>query len=71
MMVQNLVGLAKEKKVLVLAEGVETKGEMETVIACGVDLLQGFYFAKPMFEPEAIKPEIIEEIFAANQNKEN
>lgn len=70
MMVQNLVGLAKERGILVLAEGVETRGEMETVIACGVDLLQGYYFAKPMFEPEAVREEVIEEIFAANRAKE-
>lgn len=69
MMFQNLVGLAKERGILVLAEGVETRGEMETVIACGVDLLQGYYFAKPMFEPEEIRAEVIEEILAANRAK--
>lgn len=65
MIIQNLVGLAKEKNVLVLAEGVENSGEMKTVIACGVDLLQGFYFAKPAFVPAPVDEAVVKEILAA------
>lgn len=32
----------------VLAEGVETKEEMDTSIECGVDYLQGYYLGRPM-----------------------
>ena len=62
MIINNLVKLAREKGIAVLAEGVETQEEMETVIACGVDLLQGYYLTYPLFEPEPIAPEIVETI---------
>jgi len=35
----------------VLAEGVETKYELEMIQSIGVDLVQGYYFAKPGAEP--------------------
>ena len=62
MIINNLVKLAQEKGITVLAEGVETGEEMETVIACGVDLLQGYYLTYPLFEPEPIAPEIVDTI---------
>ena len=62
MLINNLVKLAQSKDILVLAEGVETKEEMETVIACGVDFLQGYYLAHPLFEPQPIAPQIVEAI---------
>ena len=62
MIIENLVKLARTKNILILAEGVETREEMETVIACGVDLLQGYYLAYPLFEPEPINPKITDAI---------
>lgn len=62
MIINNLVKLSHSKNILVVAEGVETQEEMETVIACGVDLLQGYYISYPLFEPEPLNPEIIEKI---------
>ena len=32
----------------IIAEGVETEQELERVTACGVDLIQGFYFSRPV-----------------------
>ena len=32
----------------IVAEGVETAQELERVTACGVDLIQGFYFSRPL-----------------------
>ncbi len=46
-LVRNIVSLAKKKKILVLAEGVETEEEFKVVVKLGVDLIQGFYFAMP------------------------
>lgn len=60
--INNLVKLAQTKQILVLAEGVETEEEMKTVISCGVDLLQGFYLKRPLFEPQPIEPELAEKI---------
>lgn len=57
--IRNLVKLVKSRKIMVLAEGVETEQELRTVISCGVDLIQGYFVCKPVFEPEPIKPEVI------------
>lgn len=62
MIISNLVKLAGTKEILVLAEGVETKSELETVISCGVDLIQGYYINRPVFEPQPIAPEVTETI---------
>lgn len=64
----NLVRISKAKNILVLAEGVETSGELKTVIECGVDLLQGYYFARPVFAPEPISEECRNEIIEFNKN---
>ena len=45
--VKDIVAFAKENKFKVLAEGVETKEELETVIRLGVDLIQGYYTSRP------------------------
>lgn len=60
--ITNLVALAKPKNILVLAEGVETYAEMKTVIGCGVDLMQGYYLSRPMFDPLPADPKISAEI---------
>lgn len=63
----NLVRISKANNILVLAEGVETSGELKTVIECGVDLLQGYYFARPVFEPQSISEKCREEIIRFNK----
>lgn len=45
--VKDIVIFAHENQFQVLAEGVETSRELETVIKLGVDLIQGYYTAKP------------------------
>ena len=60
MIISNLVKIARTTQILVVAEGVETKDELETVISCGVDLLQGYLFDRPLFEPEPLAPETAE-----------
>lgn len=66
--ISNLVQIASTKNILVLAEGVETYNEMKTVIGCGVDLLQGFYFHRPLFEPRPLEKRIINEIRELNDS---
>lgn len=58
----NFVSYARERGVLVLAEGVENAEELATVIREGVDLLQGFYLARPAFAPPPIPEARREEI---------
>lgn len=60
--VKDIVIFAHENDFKVLAEGVETKEELETVIKLNVDLIQGYYTARP-------NPEIIQEINANIQNE--
>ncbi len=50
-MLQNFIGYLKKVGTKVVAEGVETKAELYTLLSYGVDYLQGYYFAKPQFTP--------------------
>lgn len=49
-LVENLVLYAHKRGMLVLGEGVETSMELETLIHLGIDLVQGYYIARPSFE---------------------
>jgi EAL domain-containing protein (putative c-di-GMP-specific phosphodiesterase class I) len=48
--VKNTVAMFRELNITPLAEGIETKGEMCFLRDIGIDLMQGYYFAKPGFE---------------------
>ena len=63
----NLVSHAKIRNVIVLAEGVETSGELKTVIECGVDLIQGYYIDRPLYEPNSVPDRIKEEIISCQR----
>lgn len=49
-MFENIARLAKELGVLVVAEGVETKQQYEYLKSMGCDIIQGYYFDKPLEE---------------------
>ncbi len=59
MFVRSTIEFAKINGIKVLAEGVETSSELQMVIELGVDLVQGYYTAKPAPEPLAEIPEEI------------
>ncbi|MEG1747236.1 MAG: EAL domain-containing protein [Oscillospiraceae bacterium] len=61
-LVQNLLHYAKTRGIKVLGEGVETRAELDTLIACGIDFIQGYYVALPMFEVMPIREEVVSEI---------
>ena len=46
--VAAVVGLAHALDLRVVAEGVETEGQSDILLAMGCDELQGFFFARPM-----------------------
>jgi EAL domain-containing protein (putative c-di-GMP-specific phosphodiesterase class I) len=46
--VNAMVQLGKDLGMTVIAEGVETKQQMEALKALSVDGIQGYYYAKPM-----------------------
>lgn len=64
-LVTNMINFAKSHGIKTLAEGVETRGELETVVILGVDLIQGFYTCKPnavilLDVPADIKSEVLD-----------
>lgn len=65
--VKSMVDFGHQNGFLVLAEGVETQAELRAVIQIGVDLIQGFYTARPSFDLlKEIEPQIRNEIINAN-----
>ena len=48
--VRNIIEFCHDNQILALAEGVETREELQAVIRLGADLIQGFYLARPTEE---------------------
>ncbi|MDX1491710.1 MAG: EAL domain-containing protein [Pseudohongiellaceae bacterium] len=48
--VKNCVNLFRDLNIVPLAEGIETIGEMNWLRNAGIELMQGYLFAKPGFE---------------------
>ena len=66
---RNTIEFARPKGILTLAEGVETAEELRTVIACGIDLVQGYYTGRPAERPaEAVNAAVRAEILDAVKN---
>ena len=65
--VSNTVEFAHENGFLALAEGVETREELNTVVRLGVDLVQGYYTGRPQagFQSE-IPKELCDDIVRMN-----
>jgi EAL domain-containing protein (putative c-di-GMP-specific phosphodiesterase class I) len=57
--VGGIVGVCRALSITVVAEGIETEGEMTTLRDLGVDLMQGFLFARPQLGlgPQVTWPE--------------
>ncbi|TNB47891.1 EAL domain-containing protein [Martelella lutilitoris] len=49
-MVKHLVAMAREMKIDLVCEGVETAGELAMLRDLGVELAQGYYLCRPAFE---------------------
>ncbi len=61
--VREIIDFCHDNDILALAEGVETWRELRAVIRMGVDLIQGFYTAKPQAEVlDGIQADLKEEI---------
>ncbi len=65
-LLQNMLSYAESRGTGVIAEGVETSAELQTLIEMGVDYVQGYYIAKPQARPEPIPVQIAEEIRKAH-----
>ena len=58
LLVKLIVDIARNLKVPVIAEGVETRGQMDLLKRAGCALVQGYYFSRPL------PPEEFEKLFA-------
>ena len=68
--VREIIEFAHDNNIQALAEGVETTEELQTVIRLGVDLIQGYYTAKPAQEVAmTISKDVKEEIVQYQQQK--
>lgn len=54
-LVESLIGIGKSLGLKVVAEGVETEAQAQLARDLGCDILQGFYFGKPMAETDLFK----------------
>lgn len=64
--VSSIVDYAHRRNMLIVAEGVETAEELDAVIDLKVDLLQGYFLARPAAIPSPVSPEAVERIKARN-----
>ncbi|MBP3544340.1 MAG: EAL domain-containing protein, partial [Lachnospiraceae bacterium] len=62
-LVKNIVEYAHKRGMLIIAEGLEYPEEVEKSLDLGVDLLQGYFLAKP----GAVPPEISETAYTLIQ----
>jgi len=66
-LVSNMISFAKSHGIKTLSEGIETRGELETVITLGIDYIQGYYTGRPspVILPD-IAPDIKNELLDIN-----
>lgn len=53
--IKNIIIMCKELKLNIVAEGVETKEQLEFLTNCGCEVAQGFYYSRPVSEEEFIE----------------
>lgn len=66
--VSATIGFCKESGIKVIAEGIETEGELKTLIRLGADYGQGYYLARPAPKFEKPAQTIQWEIIEAHQS---
>lgn len=60
--VDAIIALSKTLKLRVIAEGIENREQLHYLVAKGCDLLQGYYFARPIY-PEDV-PDMLRQNFS-------
>lgn len=50
LIVKSILDVCRGLNIEVISEGVETRAELTVLVDFGIDLFQGYYFAKPLFE---------------------
>lgn len=64
-LLKNIILFANSRNIKIIAEGVETRSEMETLVSFGVDFLQGYYIGQPEMDVSPIDEKVIQEIKTA------
>ena len=68
-LVRSMVELSHISNISLIAEGVETKEELTTLINLGVQYAQGFFLQKPSDKLQGISPGVLEILNEANRRK--
>jgi diguanylate cyclase (GGDEF)-like protein/PAS domain S-box-containing protein len=66
--VDAILGLARQLSLGVIAEGVETREQADHLVARGCEMLQGYYFARPL-NAEAVTAYVIENRRVASRRR--
>ena len=66
--IKNIISYSSKRGVKVIAEGVETREELEKLIELGVDYVQGYYISKPEINPPKISEDLVQEILDINKS---
>jgi len=68
--VSAIIAMARHLNIQVVAEGIETLADFDTVTSLGIDLVQGFYFARPALPLTAGggSPIVHSETYATNRS---
>lgn len=69
--VKNIIYYAHERQIKIIAEGVETYEEMQTVVKLGADYIQGYYFAKPSLLVQGIDEQKKRKLLELHNEKQN
>lgn len=54
--VAGIVAIGRSLGIAILAEGIETEAELDAVRGLGIDLVQGYHFARPLIEALPLVP---------------
>ncbi|MEG0215284.1 MAG: EAL domain-containing protein, partial [Hungatella sp.] len=65
-MLENLLTYTKNRRIITLAEGVETFEELKMLMNYGIDLFQGFYIARPELEIRPISSYVLDKVASLN-----
>ncbi len=68
-LVRSMVELSHISNISLIAEGVESKEELTTLINLGVQYAQGYFLRRPSDSPQGIEPEVLEILNEANRRK--
>jgi GGDEF domain-containing protein len=68
-LVKGMVEFSKASNISIIAEGIETYEELETIINLGVQYGQGYYFQTPEAEIKDINQSVLKDIIEINSRK--